>query len=162
MIDLVVDTNVLVALLDGADRWHLTAVALHDALQSTEARILYLDCVINETIGVLGRRVREQGRTYQFGELLSHLSTLIPETQITWAYPEVPRLYADVLDIVRSSSGELNFHDALIALICRQLGVRYLAGFDRDFDQVSWLERIEKPTDLQAVLQKREKETANG
>lgn len=154
MIDLIVDANVLVALLDGADRWHPTAVALHSALRDAGARILYLDCMINETIGVLGRRVREQGRTSQFAELLSHLSTLIPETQITWAYPEVPRLYADVLDLVRSSNGELNFHDALIALICRQLSVRYLANFDHDFDQMPWLERIEKPADLQAVEEK--------
>jgi len=151
MVDLIVDANVLVALLDSVDKWHPTAVALYGTLRDTGARMLYLDCVINETIGVLGRRVREQGRTSQFGELLSHLSALIPEAQITWIYPEVPRLYADILDLVRSSNGELNFHDALMALICRQLGVRYLASFDRDFDQVPWLERIEKPADLQAV-----------
>ena len=113
--------------------------------------MLFLDCVINETIGVLGRRVREQGRASQFAELLSRLNELIPETRITWVYPEVPRLYADLLDLVRSSDGELNFHDALIALACRQLSVRYLASFDRDFDQVSWLERIERPTDLQTT-----------
>jgi len=154
MVDLIVDANVLIALLDGADTWHRTAVALYDALQDAGARMLYLDCVINETIGVLGRRVRERGRISQFAELLSHLNTLIPETQITWVYPEVPRLYADVLDLVRSSDGELNFHDALIALICRELSVRYLASFDRDFDQVSWLERIEELTDLQAMQEK--------
>ena len=151
MIDLIVDANVLVALLDGADTWHQAAVALYDALRDAGARMLFLDCVINETIGVLGRRVREQGRASQFAELLSRLNELIPETRITWVYPEVPRLYADLLDLVRSSDGELNFHDALIALACRQLGVRYLASFDRDFDQVSWLERIERPTDLQTT-----------
>ena len=105
MIDLIVDANVLVALLDGADTWHQAAVALYDALRDAGARMLFLDCVINEAISVLGRRVREQ----------------------------------------------LNFHDALIALACRQLGVRFLASFDRDFDQVSWLERIERPTDLQTT-----------
>jgi len=149
MVDLIVDANVLVALLDGADTWHRTAVALYDALQEAGARMLFLDCVINETIGVLSRRVREQGRTSEFAELLSRLNALIPETRITWVYPEVPRLYADVLDLVRSSDGELNFHDALIALACRQLSVRYLASFDRDFDQVPWLERVGKPADLQ-------------
>lgn len=151
MIDLIVDANVLVALLDSADKWHPAAVALYDALQDARARMLYLDCVINETIGVLGRRLHEQGRKSQFAELLSHLSTLIPETQITWVYSEVPRLYADILDLVLCSDGELNFHDALMALICRQLGVHYTASFDQDFDRVPWLERIEKPADLQSV-----------
>ncbi len=62
MVDLIVDANVLVALLDSADKWHLTAVALYNALRDAGARMLYLDCVINETISVLGRRLREQGR----------------------------------------------------------------------------------------------------
>ena len=35
-----------------------------------------------------------------------------------------------VMDLVRDTSGELNFHDDLIALGCRDLGLKWFATFD--------------------------------
>jgi len=52
---------------------------------------------------------------------------------------------------VRSSRGQPNFNDALIALSCRSRGIALLATFDRDFDQVSWLKRVAQPDDLMAA-----------
>jgi predicted nucleic acid-binding protein len=49
---------------------------------------------------------------------------------------------------MRSSSGALNFHDALIALACRERGVPAIASFDPDFDQVTWLRRLTVPEDV--------------
>jgi predicted nucleic acid-binding protein len=62
--------------------------------------------------------------------------------------PDVPALYAEILDQVRATGGALNFNDALIALSCRQREIPLLASFDRDFDQVQWLQRIAEPADL--------------
>ena len=41
-----------------------------------------------------------------------------------------------------------HFNDALIALSCRQRSIEYLASFDADFDQISWLKRIAQPANL--------------
>ena len=62
--------------------------------------------------------------------------------------PDVPVLYDDVVELVRSSRGELNFNDALIALSCHHRGIPWIASFDRDFDSVSWLQRLGKPEDF--------------
>ena len=117
-----IDANVLVGVLDERDKWHGTAVAIRDALNEADAELVYFDCVLNETISVLARRTREQGRPEQFDALLDQLARLIPVSDITWISGEIQRLYDQVVGLVRSSSGELNFHDALMALICREQG----------------------------------------
>jgi predicted nucleic acid-binding protein len=80
--------------------------------------------------------------------LLSKLEAIIPEDNITWVAQETRGLYAEILELVRSSDGALNFHDALMALVCQQFGIMRIASFDRDFDQVDWLIRIERPSEL--------------
>jgi len=44
--------------------------------------------------------------------------------------------------------GALNFHDALIALTCRERKIADIASFDADFDQVTWLRRLVRPEDV--------------
>jgi predicted nucleic acid-binding protein len=67
---------------------------------------------------------------------------------LTWILPDVPRLFREVLEVVSSSSGALNFNDALIALACRERGIEAIASFDEDFDKVGWLYRLAKMEDL--------------
>lgn len=62
--------------------------------------------------------------------------------------PDVPALYAEIIELVRSSRGELNFNDALIALSCRYREIPLIASFDRDLDQLAWLQRVARPDDL--------------
>lgn len=59
----VLDTNVLVALVDSHDKWHARAVALRDALKAQEVEVVYFDPVLNETVSVLARRSEEQKRS---------------------------------------------------------------------------------------------------
>ena len=60
-----IDTNIVVALVDAHDKWHHRAIALRDALVEVGAELVYFDCVVNETIGVIGRRTEEQKRSDQ-------------------------------------------------------------------------------------------------
>ena len=53
----VVDTNVLVALIDTRDKWHRQADELLAALEQQNATLVYFDCIVNETITVLARRL---------------------------------------------------------------------------------------------------------
>ncbi|MBU2578339.1 type II toxin-antitoxin system VapC family toxin [Patescibacteria group bacterium] len=136
------DTALVAALIDAEDKWHATAVGIRDALKAANAEVFHLDCVINELISVLGRRLIEQKRSDQFIRLINDLEQLVPSDQITWVSPETPRLYPQIIALVRSHGGQLNFHDALIALACQELGIGYIATFDRDFDRISWLSRL--------------------
>jgi len=146
------DTVVLAALLDSRDKWHQPAVAIRDSLKSVEAEIFYLDPVINEVVSVLARRLGEQRRGDQFMVLLDQLQKLIPADKITWVSPLAERLYPAVLALVRQYKGELNFHDALISLGCREFGIEYIASFDCDFDHIDWLTRITNPDDVKDAV----------
>lgn len=48
----------------------------------------------------------------------------------------------DARDKCRSHEGRLNFNDALIGLVTRELSIRTILSFDKDFDEISWLERL--------------------
>lgn len=148
----VIDANVLVALLDDRDTWHSAAIALRDALSSENAELVYFDCVINETVSVLARRIGEQKRPEQLNMLLDRLGASIPASDITWISGEIERLYDEVIGLVRRSAGALNFHDALMALICRERGISVLVSFDRDFDQIDWLTRVGNAADVPGML----------
>ena len=57
------------------------------------------------------------------------------------------------MDLVRDTSGELNFHDALIASGRRDLGIKWVATFDSDFDQITWLNRLYTPKGVRDAFQ---------
>ena len=67
---------------------------------------------------------------------------------ILWILPDVPILYPEIIRLVQSSNGELNFNDALIALSCHNRNIPFIASFDPDFDKLEWLKRIVQPDDL--------------
>jgi predicted nucleic acid-binding protein len=147
-----VDTSVLVALFNPRDVWHFKALALQDAMLASDVTPMYFDCVAAETISTIARRLREKGRAAEVPDVVARLETLVRQDLFTWILPDVPRLYSAVLDLIRASSGELNFNDALIALACRERGIPAIASFDADFDQVVWLKRLASSTDLSEAL----------
>lgn len=146
--EITIDSSMLVGLLVPDDLWHARAVSLWEAIKSANHVCLFFDCVVAEAMSVAVRRMHEKGRTVEVASLLARLNTQIPPEAITWILPDVPRLYARILDLVRDSSGELNFHDALIALACQERRIPAIASFDGDFDRVDWLRRFAMPADL--------------
>jgi predicted nucleic acid-binding protein len=143
MNEVIIDANFLVALMDERDIWHPKAVTIVNALRAKEAKAVYLDCVLNEVISVLGRRFEERGRTNEFSEVLKKLKILVPERLITWVYPRVPELYNEILNLIDEHNGRLNFHDALIALTSKEMVIENIVSFDSDFDELAWLKRVE-------------------
>jgi len=145
-----IDSSVLVALLVPNDVWHEHATALWTAIKTGGHIGVYFDCVAAEAVSAAVRRLYEKGRGADVQALLDRLEGQVPRDSITWILPDVPALYSEVLALIRSSAGELNFNDALIALACRERGIPALASFDADFDQVPWLRRLATPDDLSA------------
>ncbi|MBI1923895.1 type II toxin-antitoxin system VapC family toxin [Candidatus Poribacteria bacterium] len=146
--DVAVDTNALVAQVDARDKWHAKVHGISSKLRASGYTSVYFDCVINETISILGRRTEEQGRPHDFISTLSNLQNKVPKPIITWVSQETQRLYDDIVALVEQTSGKLNFHDALIALCCKESGIRFILSFDKDFDDINWLTRIEDERDI--------------
>lgn len=151
MTTVALDTNIIVALVDNRDTWHTTAVALRDALIESQIQLVYFDCVFNETIGVIGRRTAEQKRQGQFDRLLDGLTAMVPHPRITWIGGAAQQWLHEILHLCRANHGALNFHDALIALACQALGIRFLASFDADFDSIPWLARLHEAAQISTL-----------
>jgi predicted nucleic acid-binding protein len=145
-----VDSSVLVGLINPRDHRHAEPLAPRDALLAAGTELVYFDCVAAEAISTVARRLHEKGRLAEVEALLELLSAQVPAETITWILPDVPRLYLAVLGLIRSSSGEMNFNDALIALACREREIPEIASFDADFDRVTWLRRLARPEDVSA------------
>lgn len=146
--EVAIDSSVLVGLINPRDLWRDKAIALRHALLDHKVELYYFDCVVAESISVVARRLNEQGHLADVKVLFDELNIHIPVAAITWILPDVPRLYPEIIDLMRSSSGDLNFHDALIALSCRDRKIATIASFDTDFDQITWLRRLVRPEDV--------------
>lgn len=143
-----IDSSVLVGLINPCDLWRDKAIALRRALLDHEAELYYFDCVVAESISVVVGRLKEKGFLADVEVLFDQLSIRMPVTSITWILPDVPHLYPEIINLIRSSTGALNFHDALIVLTCREREIPAIASFDADFDQVTWLRRLTAPDDV--------------
>jgi len=152
-IPVAVDSSVLIAITDNQDKWHATAIAVRDALMATDTRAVYFDCVFNEAISVIGRRAEEQKRSDQFDSLLNNLESAVPSESMTWIASEAQRLFSRILELCRRTRGTLNYHDALIALVCQEQSIPYIVSFDQDFDGVSWLKRIDSADETKLLME---------
>lgn len=47
--------------------------------------------------------------------------------------------------------GKLNFNDCVLALYMFEKSLKYIVSFDKDFDEVSELQRIKSPADVKAL-----------
>jgi predicted nucleic acid-binding protein len=101
----------------------------------------------------LARRAEKQDCTQQFPSLLETLIQQVPAEVIVWLSSETQRLYERVIELVRNTSGVLNFHDALLALGCQKFGVEVIASLDRDFDQVAELTWVDTPEAVRAICE---------
>jgi predicted nucleic acid-binding protein len=148
-VEIAIDSSVLVGLLVPNDVWYPRAAELWTDIERAGHKGVVFDCVVAETVSVAVRRLREKSRVADIPALLSRLCTEMPHETLTWILPDVPRLYPQVLELIGSSSGELNFNDGLIALCCRERGIPAIASFDSDFDLLPWLRRISTSSDIQ-------------
>jgi predicted nucleic acid-binding protein len=144
----VIDSSVLVGLINVHDHWHQQSVMLYQAMLTAQWKIIYLDCVIAETMSVVIRRLHEKKWFDDVQHIFETLNQHATINNITWVYPDVPHLYENVLQLMQSSHGALNFNDALIALVCQKHEVKFIASYDTDFDQITWLKRISTPSDV--------------
>ena len=115
-----VDTSVLVALFVSDDTWHPQAMSLVSDLRQNQASVIYFDCVVAEALSTAVRRLHERRQAARIPAVLRRFRTELPAIAITWILQDTERMYETILALVEQSNGVLNFHDALIALACRE------------------------------------------
>lgn len=136
----ILDANVLVGFFDGDDVWHSRSESL---MSEVREEGVFLDCVLNELFSVLYRRARDRGVKKNLTPLMDNINKQVRRKGIFWAYPTVPHYYEDITSLIKEHQGVLNFHDCLIAIVAREENIKKIVSFDKDFDKISWLERIE-------------------
>lgn len=138
----VIDANVLLALIDEKDKWHSKASLIAKALKRNNWNVVYLDCVLNEVVSVLGRRLEERKDSHTFLKIVNRFEELVPEAEIEWIYPNVPEIYRDIIKLIKEKNGKLNFHDALISLFMKDQDLEFITSFDMDFDDIEGIVRL--------------------
>ncbi len=146
-----IDTSVLVGLINPQDVWHHTAQQLNQALQAGDTAVILFDCVLAEAASVIVRRLHEKKQFTAVDTFLQQLHQQYPAESLTWIFPTVSNFYGDILLLMRSTNGTLNFIDALIALACRERSIPTIASFDTDFDTIPWLTRLSQPEQLAKI-----------
>ena len=63
----IIDTNIFVALIDEKDKWHMQARIISNVLKEKKSELIFFDCVINEAVTVMGRRL--EGYQRKAGQL---------------------------------------------------------------------------------------------
>lgn len=148
MSKIILDASFLVALLDSSDVWHSSAVSLRDAMMDANNELLFLDCVANETVTVLGRRCERKNSPETFALLAQKFEEMASHDDLNWTYLFVKEQYKDILVSMKEQRGKMSFHDNLISLFAKQNGIKHIASFDEDFDTVSGLVRVKSKEDL--------------
>lgn len=137
----ILDANYIVAILDQNDIHHKLANDIESKIQDVFDEVLYLDCIMNEVVSVIIKRLKERKKKELIPDYLKKLHQLIPRASITWIYPEIEDYYDKVFKTIIDSHGSLNFHDALIVVVANEFEISHIVSFDKGFDKTK-LKRI--------------------
>ncbi|HWP92379.1 MAG TPA: type II toxin-antitoxin system VapC family toxin [Thermodesulfobacteriota bacterium] len=139
---IIVDTNVVVALLDVSDIHHNKALNLVLSLENDGRDLSLMDCILNEIYTVIARRSHERG--YRFSEIVGKIKNELESFEIIKAYPLVTKLHNRIIEVMVKTNGRLNYHDALISITMKDEGIEEIATFDKDFREIEWLKAYDR------------------
>lgn len=143
MREVVLDANVIVAWLDQSDVLASRARELMARLKAEGAWIVLLDIAVTEALSVLCRRAAQRRTSPpDVAAAISTVRAWAAQGEIRWCAREAERLISEVLAIVESTGGRLNFNDALLVELQRQGLIGELASFDTGFDAVDAFRRL--------------------
>lgn len=151
MNNIIVDTSVLLAIVDSKDKWNITAEAIFDELEEKNIEFYIFDCVANELISVIGKRLMEARREKEYEDIIKRALEYIKLEKLFPVYDLVIPRYDEIINTIIESNGKLNFHDSLIIIAAREYSIKYIASFDSDFDEVKGIIRIKDKKDLVEV-----------
>ena len=123
---IVIDTNIVVALLDNKDTHYKNAVRILEELG--EERVYILNVNLAEVYSVIARRCRE--RRYNCKDALGKLRELEANINVIWI-EDLREIHEEIVDKVIESEGKINYNDAVLLRYVRDKGVK-LITLDRE------------------------------
>lgn len=123
---IVIDTNIIVALLDKKDAHYKHAVRILEELG--DERVYILNVNLAEVYSVIARRCRE--RRYNCKDALGKLRELEANINVIWI-ENLKETHGEIVDRVIESDGKLNYNDAILLKYVRDKGVK-LITLDRE------------------------------
>lgn len=143
MAEVVLDANVIVAILYEADSQHRRARDLVDRLEEAGDSLVLLDFIVFEALSVLCRRASERKTTPpDLEKAVAVMRGWFDAGEVRFLSSESERLASNVLDVVTKTAGRLNANDALLVALMHVGAVDALASFDAGFDAVEAFRRI--------------------
>jgi len=133
----VVDTNVIVALIDAKDVHHSISRLLIESIEEKGMDIVVFDCVINEVFSVIAKRSRQRG--YSFKDSAVKINEILSSLKIVRIYQSVKKYHDRIIELMIKTEGNLNYHDALICLVMKEKKILEIASLDRGFENVPWV-----------------------
>ena len=143
MAEIVLDANVIVALLYADDSLHQRAVELMKRLEGEGHSLVLVDFLVFEALSVLCRRATQ--RKTAPPDLAAAVTTMrswFDSGEVRFLAHEAEHLASGVLDIVTDSQGLLNANDALLVALQHEGAIDTLATFDRQFESVTDFDHI--------------------
>ena len=117
---ILLDTNVIVALLDGKDSLHSQAVKL--IKEAGEGRFCILEQIIAETYSVIVRRCRERG--YSCREAIEKVRKV--EERCILIHVDFNKYHGRILEALKEKP-ELNYNDWLLVLYSKENKLKLLS-----------------------------------
>jgi predicted nucleic acid-binding protein len=142
MSDVVLDANVIVGLLDDNDTLCAQAKGLVARLRAERHQPVFIDFLLGEALSALCRRSFERKKQpLDLGPIVEWVQEQRRNGLIFRPVLTDDDL-GNVLDLVQSSRGELNFNDARLVVMQRNADIGDVASFDTDFDRVEGFRRL--------------------
>jgi len=98
MNNIILDTNFIVALVDESDVWNAKAIHLLNTFEQNNSNLIILDCVANEVISVLGKRMEDKHKSDEFNSVidraLKYITTRLPHfVRCNFMFPRILNFY---------------------------------------------------------------------
>ena len=146
--NIVLDSSFLVALFDETDNFHERAKNLHVRYKQLQLRPIILDIVVNETISVISRRLKQKQRNHLLQERLTTVSTVFSNLGIQRTSDFVQVNFKNIITTIIMSEGAFSFNDALIVSFLQENNITRFLSFDSDFDSIQTIQRISSAEQL--------------
>lgn len=145
---IILDASFLVGLFDQKDIRHPQIVEISAVLKNQGFEAVYFDFTINEVISVICKRFTEQKRPDEIQNAVQKITETIGKKVIFWTGIYQKDLFDGIVNQILKTNGAMNFNDATMVLLAERFSIRYIASFDKDFDDIGHLTRIKGKDDV--------------
>jgi predicted nucleic acid-binding protein len=143
MADVVIDANVLVALLDEHDSLSAQATSLLARLDTDGHDPLVLDVLLGEAVSVLCRRAAERkANPPDLARAIDQARSWLERGEVAFVGRDQERLLGAMLDVVKETGGKVNVNDALLVVLQREGSIGDVASFDKKLDTALGFRRV--------------------